>query len=207
LTSNNNPIYGIPCDTWGGHPAAHQEEARRVYGLVPPFTWIALACGIRSCLVREHMVVHQPIRLGYKLGICIYCGFEASTKDHLVPEPWSGGAQRHSVVTVPACRECNNLINDSYSFNITERRGLAHQRIQRKHGKWLNCKNFTDDELAEMGRNLRSKVDEGMQMRAITEARLAWPYDPFYDLTAANEAGIENPYLIGMLTDPQQEAA
>lgn len=193
-------LYGIPCDTWGGHPAAHQEEARAAYGLVPPFTWLVPACGTRTCLVREHMVVHQPLGLAYQRGICIYCGFPATTMDHLVPRTWTGDAQRHSVVTVPACRECNSLINDSYAFNITERRALAHERIMRKHRKWLNCKMFTAAELAEMGRNLRSKVDEGMQMRAITEARLAWPFDPFYDLHAAVEAGIENPYVIDMLT-------
>jgi hypothetical protein len=194
--------YGLLCDDWKGHPAAHQEEARRVFGFVPPFTWVATACGSKLCLTKEHLVIRQPLNLGYPTGLCIYCGLEATQRDHLIPEPWSGPAIRPHVLTVPACRECNNSINDSLTFSITKRREIAHEHIYRRHGKWLRCKYFTNEELEEMGPNLRSTVHEGHIMRAITEARVSWPHDQFYDLHAAQAVGIENPYVIGMLDDP-----
>lgn len=200
-------LYGRLCEPWPGHPAEHQEQARHVFGYVPPFTWIATACQSKVCLTREHLVLRQPLYLGYDPDACIYCGLQASQRDHLIPEPWSGPAVRPHVLTVPACRDCNLSINDSLTFSITERRAIAHERILKRHGKWLQCKVFTQAELDEMGPNLRSTVEEGMHMRALIEARLDWPLDPFYDLRAAQEAGIENPYVIGMLEETQRESA
>lgn len=207
LYSTQLPIYGIPCEPWNGHPAQHQEEARKVIGYVPPFTWVATACADKRCLVREHLTIQRPTRLGYPKDLCIYCGLAASCMDHLIPEPWSGPAVRRSVMQVPSCVECNVIISDSLTFNITERRALAHTRLEKRNAKWLRAKYFTDAEVAEFGYNLRGKVQEGMHMRAVTELRLRWPSDPFYDLNAAQAVGIENPYVIGMLDDPFAQTA
>lgn len=166
---------------------------------VPPFTWVATCCPEKLCLTREHLIVHQPLRLDYPRGVCIYCGLEANHMDHLIPEPWSGPAARANVLTVPACRDCNCSLNDTLTFSITQRRQLAHERILKRHGKWLKCKYFTSAELRQFGHNLRTTIDEGMQMRKVTEARLAWPFDPNYDLDAIQAVGIEDPYAIGML--------
>jgi hypothetical protein len=195
------PVYGIACDRWNGHPALHQQEARRVLGRVPAFTWVTTVCTEKLCVAREHLTVVQPQILGYQPGICIYCGLDATTMDHLVPEPWTGEAARRLVVTVPACRECNTMICDRLTWSITERRAYAHEQIRAKYGKWLKCRIYTPSEVREFGRNLRTVVQEGTRMRAVTEARLSWPEDPFYDLHAAQAAGIENPYIIGMIED------
>lgn len=193
---------GMPCDDWRGRPSEHQAQARSIIGITPPFTWIATTCASKICLEPEHLVVRQPLKLGYRPGICIYCGHGATTRDHLIPETWSGPAIRHQVLTVPACQNCNSSIGDTLTFSITARRRLAHERIERHGRKWLRCQNFTPGEIRELGHGLRSYVKEGMQMRALIESRLNWPPHPLYDLTACTDAGIENPYEIGMLDDP-----
>jgi hypothetical protein len=191
------------CDPWGGHPADHQEEARRVVGCVPPFTWVTTMCPNRLCVRREHLIVRHPLELGYPSGICIYCGQWASQRDHLIPEPWSGPTVRTNVATVPSCRECNTLIGDYLTFSITKRRAYAHEKLRERYAKWLRCKRFTADELDEMGPNLRSTVEDGLRQRVLLEDRLRWPVDPHYDLRAVLDVGIENPFIIGMLDCPE----
>lgn len=192
----------LACDPWRGHPSGHQEEARRVLGFAPPFTWVVAACPDRLCVRREHLIVRRPRVLGYPGGICIYCGLEATQMDHLIPEPWSGPTARTNIATVPACRECNVLIGDYVTFSITKRRAYAHEKLRERYAKWLQCKRFTAAELDEMGPNLRSVVEDGLRQRVLLEDRLRWPVDPYYDIRAALDVGIENPFAIGMLDDP-----
>lgn len=201
------PPYGPPCDLWVGPPSKHQSEARDVIGLIPAFTWIVPACPNKMCLTREHLAVRRPHHLAYPAETCIYCGEIASHMDHLIPEPWTGPTLRHHVLTVPSCRECNCLLGDTLTSSITERRAVAHTRLRRRNRKWLAVQPRTEKELREYGRTLRTSIRGGMRIRAEVERRLAWPEDPFYDIQALERSGIADPYLCGLLSEPNAEAS
>lgn len=41
---------------------------------------------------------------------CIYCGEEATTKDHIIPRSWGGSNDKSNLV--PACKLCNTTRGD-----------------------------------------------------------------------------------------------
>lgn len=190
------------CSLWRGDPAYHQEQAALV--LIEqgtnfyPWCWITTTCD-NLCLNAEHIELHYPQRLSYPRRICIYCGRRCDTRDHLVPRGISGDSHRKSVLTVPACGECNSLIGAEALFSITERREYAHHQLRRKHAKVLRRVEYSRDELAEFGPGLRPTVIEGLIEKHQLGRRLRWPLDPAYDLRALQKSGIEDPYLFGLL--------
>lgn len=161
---------------------------------VPPLHRFAWTCETNWCLTVEHLEEHQPKRLNYPSNVCIYCGLPGYTKDHLVPRPWSGDAERKFVATVPACGECNSMIGDTVAPTIRERREIAHQRIERKYRKFLN---MPEHDLSEYGPSLRAFLEQSLRTRDYIRERLAWPSDPFYDARALETSDLEcDPYAV-----------
>jgi hypothetical protein len=169
----------------------------------PSLAWPTPVCETPLCLNLEHLVWEAPKRLEYPRGICVYCGVLADTKDHLLPRTWTGEAARRYVLVVPCCRGCNSLLSDRYVPSITERRKLVHESIKSRKRRVLAMPDWTQEQLSELGRTLRSVVDRGMHEKRLVEARLAWPEDPDYDLRAMQLSGIENPYDIGLISLPE----
>ena len=186
--------------------AIYQAMARREFEThadltIDPLTWIITSCGNR-CLNPQHMLVHQPVRIAYPAGVCVYCGLPAGTKDHLIPKTWTGEARRHRVAVVPACAECNSAIGDRHGFGVHERRGVAHDHLRRKHRRVLAAPDWTQADLDELGPGLRSSVEAAQGRKHAARARLAWPEDPFYDIRAWQQSGIEDPVAIGACASP-----
>lgn len=161
--------------------------------------WPTATCGTLLCLNLSHLAWESPKKLAYPEGVCVYCGLSAYTRDHLLPRSWTGESVRRNVLTVPACGECNSSINDRYVPSITARRRLAQECIAKKGKKLLGMRQWTPDEIAELGPTLRSFVEKGLFDRNKLLARLAWPEDPDYDLRAIQLAGISNPHELGLL--------
>ena len=69
----------------------------------------------------------------------------------------------------------------------------------------LSAKVWTLDELSEMGRNLRTFIEQKARERESVLARLAWPEDVFYDLRAFQHSGIDDPVALGLCDNPIQE--
>lgn len=169
----------------------------------PLLSWPSPTCGTPLCLNLDHLVWEAPRKLVYPPGVCVYCGQSADTKDHLLPRTWTGEAVRKNVLTVPACQECNSTIGDRYAPSITERRKIAQLAIAKKSKKLLQMPEWTKDELAELGKNLRSTIERGLHDRNVARARLSWPDVPDYDVRAMEQSGIGNPYEIGLLELPK----
>jgi hypothetical protein len=184
------------CTPWRGHPEWFQYEARVANEVTRAHCWLAVTCATPMCLT--HVRVMHPVDLDYQPGICVYCGLDADTEDHLLPRGWSGNTSRSRVLTVPACRECNSVIGAQWASTITTRREVAHDAIRRRYRKLLSGLTPSPEDLAELGPNLRSYVEASLTVRQVVEARLAWP-PPLYDVQAMQRSEIDDPEGAGLL--------
>lgn len=203
MTSTNEPEE-TTCWEWKGNPELHQEQAA-VQAVedghhIMPWTTIETICETKHCLNTRHMLFHAPRKLHYPYGICIYCGRAGHTKDHLMPKSTSGSSLRKYVLTVPACGECNSLINDTVAFSITERRMVAHARMRKKHAKKLRAFDYSPEEIEEFGHTLKSVILSGQHDKRAILDRLAWPDDETYDPRYLDQSGIDDPHALGLVT-------
>ena len=185
-------------------PEKYQEEMSHQWWVeyaqsLKPWTWLTPSCGTSQCRNLDHIVTESPKKLAYPYGVCIYCGCPGWQKDHLMPRPWTGDAERRHVLTVPACGECNGMIGDAPIFTITERRARAHTSIRRKYRRILEMPEWPVQERARLGHTLRQSIEKGVKQRAMVHARLEWPDDPAFDLRALELSGIADPLSSGVL--------
>ena len=199
------------CEPFQGRPYDYQEAASQAHWVetgLPgqKWRWITTTCATEHCLTVDHMVLNEPIKLSYPAYVCIYCGQAGGTRDHLMPKHFTGKAARTSVITVPCCSNCNNLLSDTLTESITERRELAHLRIRRRNKRTLNQPELTPAEMRQFGHNLRTYIKDARTKKDILLDRLAWPHDENYDLRACQKSGIDDPYAIGLLLSSREEA-
>jgi hypothetical protein len=95
--------------------------------------------------------------------LCVYCGNPAGTRDHVPPISRVGdyeslGMQIEVYVKVPACTECNMIAADTLQPSFMDRAEYVKDRLARKYARSLSAPDWDEDELAQLGRNLRSKV-------------------------------------------------
>lgn len=197
-------IHDARSPRWLGHPRAYQLEALRLFALdhtgpILPWSYITTTCDLSDCLDTRCMVLNAPKALAYPAGQCVYCGIPAGQRDHLLPAPYTGLALRHIVLTVPACGDCNNRINDYPSPNIGERREKAHASIRKGARKLIERGIKQPHEMRELGPALRSIAVKNNRRLEAVNLRLSWPDDPYYDLRAFQVAGIDDPVALGMV--------
>ena len=208
-TYASSPDPYAPCSIWRGKPDVYQEQAglalleagRKFF----PWCWVVPTCG-NFCLSVAHLTIEYPQRLSYPRHVCVYCGLRAFTRDHLLPRGWTGDTVRNSVLTVPACGECNSLIGSVALYSITERREFAHTQLRRKHAKVLRRVEYSRDDLREFGPGLRPGIIDGLVEKHRLGRRLRWPIDAAYDLRALQRSGIEDPYAFGILKHSEMAA-
>lgn len=194
------------CKQFDGEIRKYQSEAIHVRWVelaieTEPWEWIDTTCGTPFCLTPQHLRANAPQRLHYPAGTCTYCGAPSGTKDHLIPRNWSGETGRRFVLTVPACAECNSLINDHPATSITDRRKVAHKRLRRKKARTLAYVDYTPEQMREFGRALRDSIAGGLEEKKRVLRRLEWPTDPDYDRRALEKSGIPDAYAIGLIHD------
>lgn len=193
------------CSTWQGNPAYYQEQA--LISLVEasyriwPWSRVTTVCGNDLCLEPDHMELHNPEKLKYPVGVCIYCGDVAQSRDHIIPTSFTGVERRNSVLTVPACIQCNSAIGDTPVYAIDMRRAVAQGFLKRKYARVLKRPDYTPEEVAEFEGALRRAVILGLEEKRHVLERLAWPDDSQYDLRYLQKSGIENPYVNGLLRE------
>lgn len=190
-------------NAWTGRPVHYQERARLAFSIhydrqVLPWAWITSRCDVAMCLRPECMAVHAPKRIAYPDGVCVYCGDPAGTMDHLLPRPATGDALRGQVALVPSCGNCNSRICDFPSPNIGDRRRRAQLSIERGYRLLLASPHKDAEYLRHIGPALKSVAIKNNAKRVWVKLRLSWPDDPFYDLRAFQQSGVEDPVAIGM---------
>lgn len=111
--------------------------------------------------------------------ICTYCGNPADTRDHVTPWSWNSTYRRRAKAgklgrgqKVPACGDCNNLLNDVPIFTVEGRRAYVAERLAKEAKK--QAPDWSDDELEELGPSLRRRVKARLAKRKLTQMR--WNY-------------------------------
>ena len=196
------------CSIWQGSPSFYQEQAlisivesgKRIW----PWSWVSSECGEEMCLEPDHLTIETPRKLEYPPYVCVYCGDPADSEDHIIPTALTGQAQRKYVLTVPACRQCNSAISDRVVFSIDNRRRIAQAYIARKFKKILAIPDYSAEEIQEFEGTLRQSVIESQNTKNWISARLRWPESSNYDLNHLQASGIDNPFLVGLLSGDQK---
>ena len=188
---------------WTGNPRQYQIQAQIAWTIhhdreLLPWSWITTDCGTDQCLNVPCMSAHSPVVIEYPKHVCVYCGEGCGGVDHLLPEPWTGGALRHLVAVVPACQNCNARISDYPSPNVAARRKKAQLSIERHNKDLLLRPRKSEADMSELGYVMRSVAEKNNIKADRVRARLGWPLDPFYDLRAFQRSGIDDPISLGL---------
>ena len=93
---------------------------------------------------------------------CVYCGDVTLQKvrDHIIPASFTSSRKHYedSSETVCACSECNQMLSDRLLTTVESRCDFIIHRIRGKYASCLRSANWSEEELNELGRDLRSKV-------------------------------------------------
>lgn len=191
------------CRPWEGSEGAYQTEAYEELTLVgnqpSHWAWISSICDTHNCLNPAHIVAHEAIQLAYPIGVCIYCGCKAETKDHILPRGYTGETHRRFTAIVPCCRWCNSALGAIMTWSITERREIVHEKIRRKNKKYMKTKDFTKRELAEFGPGMRAEIDRALRRKEQVIEMLEWPGSDDFDLRALELSGIPDGFAVGLV--------
>jgi hypothetical protein len=129
------------------------------------------------------MSTKQEIEVaGIVLESCYYCGMPAMEKEHVIPVSILKTMADVGIEEilcrrkhlVRACRECNTLIGSTYQTSLAERKAFLKTRLRKRYRSVLRMKDWTEEELSELGKTLRSHVETALRLRNIVEWRLAW---------------------------------
>lgn len=101
---------------------------------------------------------------------CYYCGDIAETLDHVPPISCADLRENH--ILIPCCRDCNVRLGNVFLIEIEDRCKYICKSLKRKHKKVLNMPDWTDEELDELGYNLRCEVINRLEQKKFIERRI-----------------------------------
>jgi hypothetical protein len=112
---------------------------------------------------------------------CVYCGVPADTYDHVPPlsKVHALGPEHFEKLSVrfwivPACRECNILLNKVDGDTVGKRKARIKVILRKRYAKYLNCGHWTREDIEELGYNLRQMIESGANIKEWVERRLKW---------------------------------
>jgi hypothetical protein len=101
---------------------------------------------------------------------CVYCGSSKNIEnDHLIPYSYNHlrtiGSRTNTSKkgTVPACHECNNLLGNKMYTTVSSRASYLLPKYKKKYDKLSRLPEWTEEELSELGRTLRSAIENGIR--------------------------------------------
>ena len=109
---------------------------------------------------------------------CCYCGLSCTGIDHVPPTSVRptlvdlGLDTRYPFVEVRCCNECNSLLGARPLWTVSQRKAFMKKRLKRRYSKYLNIKDWSDSEMAQMSREMQEYIEHGLAVRALTRARL-----------------------------------
>src|SRR4051812_30323196 len=107
---------------------------------------------------------------------CAYCGDPAETIDHTVPcwlvERNVELILHRKLFKVPACADCNRRAGKTIDFTFQQRKRRIARSLRRAHIRLLSAADWPDDELEEMGYQLRTYLLTSRARRAHLMARI-----------------------------------
>jgi len=98
---------------------------------------------------------------------CYYCGDDADTLDHTIPVSFystrptrKGMKSRYTdpVPVVDCCVECNSTLHSNLIIDVRGRASLIKEKYLQKYKKFLNLPIWSDEDINELGKVLRSVI-------------------------------------------------
>ena len=113
---------------------------------------------------------------------CYYCGStDDLTLDHTVPvsfystRPTRKGMKSKYTDPVPVvdcCAECNKTMNNALIIDVRGRAGFLKERYVKKYKKVLSLPRWDEEDIDELGKNLRSVIVRDQILQTNLKERL-----------------------------------
>jgi hypothetical protein len=130
---------------------------------------VCAQCHFLEAVQRDRANLEEVIVYLRDKGLCAYCGEYASDVEHVVPR-----VSRLPTWTVPACHECNAIAGGTVFASFEDKAQFIKDYLAHKYRHVLDSPEWDEDELAEMGHNLRSKIAAAETARKIMQQRISW---------------------------------
>lgn len=140
----------------------------------------------RNSFNEAYSAAHAAYKKKFKWAdFCIYCGDPAETLDHVLAislvlnvdlsRPSTRRGLGQGLNLVPCCRECNCIASNKKFTCIREKRLHIQKQLRKKYKKVLRNVVWDEEELSEMGYQMKSKIMANQYKRAWLEVRTTWP--------------------------------
>lgn len=109
--------------------------------------------------------------------ICVYCGDPADSIDHVPPlnrvdDYRALCVQQEAYLLIKFCKPCNTLLSDDLHNDIFERIDALKHRLKKKIKRDDYALQWSKEDIAALGKNLRSKVVSSMKKIESTQRRI-----------------------------------
>ncbi len=108
---------------------------------------------------------------------CAYCGDPAQCHDHCPPlaaiPVLDLTSQKIKYRLLPSCLDCNARLGRSMAATVRKRRAVIIASLTKRYRRMLRKVVWDDDEMAELGWNLKSYVESSENRHRWLMARLA----------------------------------
>jgi hypothetical protein len=114
---------------------------------------------------------------------CTYCGAIAGTRDHVPPkvirgmlrETVPGWEKQYPPEVVPACLECNVLLNKEALLTVVERKAWIKKKLRRRYARLLAMPEWSEEELQAVPEGfLKQHLLAKLVQKKWIIARLRW---------------------------------
>ena len=105
---------------------------------------------------------------------CIYCGELANQDEHFPPATYSAGG-----FILPCCGECNVFAGTQHPVDFWARADFVRSKIRKKYRLELTRPDWDENEIKELGPNLRKVIRVWQKQKKIAKERLAWDVEGY----------------------------
>ena len=122
------------------------------------------------------------------INTCVYCGQPKDCFDHVFPlsraaqiNLQNAGARKQikfGLYIVPCCNSCNLIAGNAPFCKIIDKRNYIQKKLYKKYKKKLRTVMWDEDEINELGKNLRAEVLKMLNNRYVLEKRVYYPKSP-----------------------------
>lgn len=126
----------------------------------------------------RHAAWLLPKRIALAEYVCIYCGENGDTVDHIPPRTARaklvalGLADQYPFEEVRSCLECNSALGKRALWTVRERKRFIKKWLAKRYGKFLKLPEWTSEDILGLGSMLQREVINGLAIKHSVEKRL-----------------------------------
>ena len=78
------------------------------------------------------------------------------------------------LLLVQCCEECNSILQHSNDDDLITRGFYVAKVLDSRYKEFLDMPDWTDDELEELGEDLRRRIKDALEVKRLTQLRILW---------------------------------